>query len=54
MSNQYPVFDSSIKSQPKNYPTFSQINPTESEDVRIDDQGSIIQDQSVQKEWALI
>ena len=49
MSNQYPIFDSPIKSQPKNYPTFSQINPTESIDVRIDAQGSKIQDQPVPK-----
>ena len=47
-SNQYPTF-SSIKKETKNYPTLSQINQSQSGDIRYDAQGSNIQNQSLQK-----
>ena len=49
MANQYPTFSETNKIQPKDYPTFSQVNPTESIDVRLDAQGSAIQDQALPK-----
>lgn len=49
MANQYPTFSETNKIQPKDYPTFSQVNPTESIDVRLDAQGSAIQDQAIPK-----
>ena len=54
MSNDYPTFSAINQNQQKEYPTFNQANPTQSIDVRLDAQGSTIQDQAIPKEIGLM